>query len=219
MVQMEDSQPGSVLVDIRHSDWPLIISFAGLGDQFQFRNMLATLDVNVIYLRDLKHNWYLNGVPGVGNTVEEITTFLLGKKSQYSFRKIITIGASAGGFAALLFGSRIGADVIMAFSPQTFMDWFHRLFYWDRRWEDRRREIYAGDAGNRAYLDLKPVLEKFEGKVQLFYDKNHRLDNAHAKRVTLKQVAYFNFDEGGHTLAKHLKDNGKLIDYIQKALQ
>lgn len=219
MEQREDSQLGSVLVDIRHADWPLIISFAGLGDQFQFRNILATLNVNVIYLRDLKHNWYLNGVPGVGNTVEEITNFLLDQKALYSFRKIITIGASAGGFAALLYGSRIGADVIMAFSPQTFMGKMQRLLYWDRRWEDRRREIYAGHKGNRAYLDLMPVLKKFEGEVQLFFDKNHRLDNRHARRVKLKHVTYFNFDEGGHTLAKYLKDSGKLMEYIQKVVQ
>ncbi len=216
---MEDNQLASVLVDIRHNDWPLIISFAGLGDQFQFKNILSALDVNIIYLRDLRHNWYLNGVPGVGNNVEEITVFLSEQINQHSFRKIITVGASAGGFAALLFGSQIGADVIMAFSPQTFMDRFRRLLYWDRRWEDRRKEIYTGNASNRSYVDLKPVMKTFEGEVQLFYDKNHRLDKIHAKRLILKHVTRFNFDEGGHTLVKYLKDSGKLVSYIKHAIK
>lgn len=213
-----DPEFRSMLIDIRNSQWPLIISFAGLGDQFQFAKSLDSLNVNVIYLRDLKHNWYLNGVPGIGGNVGQIAEFLNTKIKEGKYTKVITIGASAGGYAALLYGALLNANVILAFSPQTFIDHFHRLIYWDRRWQDRIAEIYSSTNVNRSYLDLKPLLKKYNGDVKLFFDKFHRIDAIHAKRLTIKNVTYFSSDIGGHALVKHLKENGKLKEYIEHAL-
>jgi hypothetical protein len=209
----------SFIVDMKDPKWPVIISFAGLGDQFQFRNMLSEMNVNVIYVRDLKHNWYLNGIPDIGNNVEEVKDFFVKKAKGNSSIKVITIGASAGGFAALLYGTLIQADVVMTFSPQTFVNRFRRLIYWDTRWKDRISEIYRGDKSNRNYLDLRPLVKNYIGSVQLFFDANHRLDSIHAKRLDFKNVTYFPSSEGGHTLAKHLKDSGKLKEYLENILQ
>jgi hypothetical protein len=209
----------SFILDIKNPDWPVVISFAGLGDEFQFRNILSGMNVNVIYIRDLKHHWYLNGLPDIGNDVNEVRAFFVEKIKANSFKRVITIGASAGGFAALLYGTLIQADVVMTFSPQTFVNRFRRLIYWDTRWKDRISEIYGGDKSNRNYLDLRPLVKNYSGSVQLFFDANHRLDSIHAKRLDFKNVTYFPSSEGGHTLAKHLKDNGKLKEYLENILQ
>jgi hypothetical protein len=217
--EQKEIHEGSVLVDIRNQHWPLIISFAGLGDQFQFRNILSDFEVNTIYLRDLKHNWYLNGVPQGGETVEEIVSFLKGYIEEWKFPKVVTIGASAGGYGALLFGALLNVNSVMALSPQTFINPLRRLLFWDRRWSDRMRQIYNGSKSNKQYFDLNKVLINFGGFINIFYDEKHRLDRTHAKRIKSKNVTLFSSDKGGHTLAKHLKDSGLLKKYISDILK
>jgi hypothetical protein len=220
---MEDKIPdrelGSVLVEIKGADLPLVFSFAGLGDAFELRKTLADFPVNAIYLRDLKHNWYLNGMPGAGEDVDGVYSFLKKMVETHQPSKVFTLGASAGGFAALLYGSLLKADHILAFSPQTFMDKFHRFIYYDHRWKDREMQIYAGNPSNRVYLDVKPYVKKYQGSVSLFYDKKHRLDFLHGRRIRKsKKVTHYNNDEGGHNLITRLRDSGKLKLYLREIM-
>lgn len=214
-----DVKQGSIYMDIRNSNWPTIVSFAGLGDQFQFKATLANLDVNIIYLRDLKHNWYVNGVVGVGDDVEGVAGFLRARLKELGTSKVITMGASAGGFAAILYGSLLGVHRIIAFSPQTFMDRFHRTIYYDYRWKDRFQQIYAGNRSNRPFLDLKRIVRNYKGKVALFYDKKHRLDNIHARRIKGRNIECFPSAGGGHNLVKELRSVGKLEEYLEEVIK
>jgi hypothetical protein len=216
-----DKHLGNILLDIKNFDWPLVISFAGLGDEFEFRKTFSSLEANVIYIRDLSHNWYLNGIPDVGESVNEICDYFINKIKQYNpnGNKVITIGASAGGFAAILFGSLIDVNQAVAFSPQSFMDKFHRTLYYDYRWKDRVKQIYGGVKTNRQYLDVKPFVKNFSGNVDLFYDKNHRLDYLHGRRIRYKNVIHFQSKNGGHNLVRELRDSGKLIEYIESIIK
>jgi hypothetical protein len=208
----------SLIIDIRNRNWPLVISFASLGDKFQFRGLFQDLQVNCIYFRDLKHNWYLNGVPGAGASVSEISNFLSNQMQLHAFTRVISIGASAGGFAALLFGSLMRVDQILAFSPQTFVDKMHRTFYYDYRWRDRVKQIYDGEKSNREFLDVKPFIKCFPNRVDLFYDNSHRLDGIHCRRLKFENINHLKFPDAGHNLIKELKQSGKLHRYINDAL-
>jgi hypothetical protein len=68
-----------------------------------------------IFLRDIKKQWYLNGINHEINSVERLLEFL--KEVTKGF-KIITIGSSAGGYAAVLFGQLLSAQSIFAFNGQ-----------------------------------------------------------------------------------------------------
>ena len=57
-------------------------------------------------------------------------------------------GASAGGFAALLFGSWCGADEVIAFSPQTFVDAENRRLAGDVALAGADRCPARGDGGS-----------------------------------------------------------------------
>lgn len=205
-----DPELGPVIFDIRYKEVPLFLSFAGLGDQFQFRNLLGKHRVNVVYIRDLKHNWYLNGIPGLGETVQEVCNSISNLLVENNCKKLICIGASAGGFAAMLYGTLLQADNIVSFSPQSFMNKFNRLIHWDTRWADREREIYAGNKSNRAYLDLKNVIARYKGTCAVYYDDTHRLDRLHAARLKSEHVTLVPFKSGGHSLVAMLKENGQL---------
>lgn len=68
-----------------------------------------------IFIRDIFKQWYLAGINKNINSPKKLIEFL--KKETYGY-KVITIGSSAGGYAAILYGSFINTQYILAFNPQ-----------------------------------------------------------------------------------------------------
>jgi hypothetical protein len=77
-------------------------------------------DFDIFYLRN-KHKWYLGRLNGIGKNISDTISFL--KEQTQNYKKIITIGSSAGGYASFLFGSYINADVSIAIDPQTDLEY------------------------------------------------------------------------------------------------
>lgn len=68
-----------------------------------------------IFVRDVFKQWYLMGINAKINTPEKLTEFLRKETEGYN---IVTIGSSAGGYAAILHVSLLSAKYILAFNPQ-----------------------------------------------------------------------------------------------------
>ncbi|SFF07740.1 hypothetical protein [Spirosoma endophyticum] len=68
-----------------------------------------------IFLRDIKKQFYLNGINEQLNSVEKLFYFLQIETKGY---KVIAIGSSSGGYAAVLFGSKLNAEIIYTFNGQ-----------------------------------------------------------------------------------------------------
>ncbi len=68
-----------------------------------------------IFLRDLIKQWYLTGINGKINTPEALLRFLEKETSGY---KIIAMGSSAGGFASIIYGQLLKAEMIISFNGQ-----------------------------------------------------------------------------------------------------
>jgi len=68
-----------------------------------------------IFVRDVFKQWYLKGINGSINSPDLLLRFL---KHQTEGMKIVTVGASAGGYAAILMGCMLGAEKVIAFNAQ-----------------------------------------------------------------------------------------------------
>lgn len=68
-----------------------------------------------IFVRDVFKQWYLMGVNAKINTPEKLTDFLRKETEGYN---IVTVGSSAGGYAAILHGSLLNAKYVLAFNSQ-----------------------------------------------------------------------------------------------------
>lgn len=68
-----------------------------------------------IFIRDIKKQWYLNGINSYINTPQKLLLFLKNETQGY---RIITLGSSAGGFAAVIYGQLLNADRIYTFNGQ-----------------------------------------------------------------------------------------------------
>lgn len=68
-----------------------------------------------IFLRDLIKQWYLTGINGKINSPESLLSFLQKETNGY---KIIAMGSSAGGFASVIYGQLLKAEMILSFNGQ-----------------------------------------------------------------------------------------------------
>ena len=109
-------------VKIGNGSKKLIVSFSA-DDKNKFegtkrfmRLKHEHMNFDVLYLRN-PHNWYLGKLNGIGATMEETLKFLEKEFSEYD--EVLCTGASSGGYASLLFGSILRVDNVIAFHPQT----------------------------------------------------------------------------------------------------
>ena len=68
-----------------------------------------------IFIRDIHKQWYLSGINAEVNTPEKLLNFLRTETAGY---EIITIGSSAGGYAAVLYGQQLAAFKTLTFNGQ-----------------------------------------------------------------------------------------------------
>jgi predicted esterase YcpF (UPF0227 family) len=105
----------------------IIISFSGQGNgmgtipQFEFVNFLEKNynNYNRYFYLDKYSKWYHKGIEGISTNINETLTYL--KEIINKFEEVIFIGSSAGGYSAILFGSLLNVNKIIAFKPQTII--------------------------------------------------------------------------------------------------
>ena len=68
-----------------------------------------------IFIRDNKKQWYLEGINNNINSIEKLEAFLIKETKGY---KTIMLGSSAGGYAAVLFGSLLKSEYVISFNGQ-----------------------------------------------------------------------------------------------------
>lgn len=82
---------------------------------YEWRHAAPISAYKQIFVRDIYKQWYLEGINSKVDTPSRLKELL--KKETSGFR-VITVGSSAGGYAAILYGSLLGAEKIFAFNPQ-----------------------------------------------------------------------------------------------------
>lgn len=68
-----------------------------------------------IFIRDIFKQWYLKGINKKINTPIRLKEFLEKEINGY---QTVMVGSSAGGYAAILYGSWLNANKVIAFNPQ-----------------------------------------------------------------------------------------------------
>ena len=68
-----------------------------------------------IFIRDIRKQWYRGGINATLDSPMKLLDFLKNETAGY---RVITIGSSAGGYAALLFGNLLECERIYAFNAQ-----------------------------------------------------------------------------------------------------
>jgi hypothetical protein len=215
-----------IVLDLATESPTLLVLFGGIAGGvsmpvFEFFRLTSGFPAKKAFLRDPRRGWYQLGIPGVGDSAADVRAFLSAVIERARAERVVMAGASAGGFAALLFGSWCGADEVIAFSPQTFVDAENRRLAGDSRWPEQIDALHRATNGRSVILDLLDVLPVARGKTryQLHVSTDDPLDVFHAQRIGGRGgVEIFEHERGGHRLVKTLRDRGLLQPMLLQAL-
>jgi len=182
----------------------LIICFGGLFLQmgkippFEFLRYLSSIYKNscdLYFFIDRKQCWYHKGIHNITTNIDETVTYL--KDIIKNYEKVIFMGVSAGGYAAILFGSLCNVKNVVSFIPQTIL----------------KNPI------NLKYKNLKEVVNNTT-QYLLYGDFNIKdINNLHHIRHcnNLQEFKTVKIIKKNNIILKKLRDEGiikKIIDYI-----
>jgi pimeloyl-ACP methyl ester carboxylesterase len=215
-----------VALDLATESRALLILFGGIAGGvsmpvFEFFRVTAEFPVKKAFLRDPRRGWYQLGIPGVGDSGDAVRALIETVIKRADVHRVVMAGASAGGFAALLFGAACQVDEVIAFSPQTFVDAENRARASDARWPEQIAALPAGVGGRGLALAVLVVLPAAAGptRFQVHVSSDDELDVLHAQRIADRGgVRIIEHNRGGHRLVKTLRDRGLLEPILRDAI-
>jgi len=206
----------------------LIISFSGLFgffDQmrpFDFFMITKMLAYNRIMLRDPAQLFYLRGIDETG--FDGLLERLRSEIKRINAKTLLFVGASSGGYAAILFGHLLGADYVHAFGARGHLKIGEILRQRDCKAMINRMHIVtllncSLPPRHRFHLDLKPLLYRNvnpDMKINL-HACAHCIDAKRARHLKdCPNTKIFLYPCNTHRVAASLIKSGCLRDYFKK---
>ncbi len=180
-----------------------IVAFTGgarllLLRPFDFMDVTGVMSYNRILLRDPVKSWFHLGFGGEGEDFGSVMQTVRGLLAELKGAKLMTIGTSMGGYAALLAGHLLGADYVHAFSPQTYLDAANIARLADTGIGHRAnlKAVHGRLGDNAESLDLRRVLQRPNGRTRYFIHvcSGHAPDRQRAEHLDgLPQVAVLRY--------------------------
>lgn len=185
---------------------------------FEFYRSANLINHNKLFIRDFNQSWYQSGLAGHSTNIRSTRDFLENQIQKISPKKILFVGNSMGGFAAILFALLLARGDVVAFAPQSYISPHLKLYYNDFRWLKELCRVYVRSYSEREFWDLKPLLKLAtpNQKISIYCASNHTLDRKHASRLSGSSNVETNFlTVGGHGIVRTLRDNGMLPEILR----
>jgi pimeloyl-ACP methyl ester carboxylesterase len=211
--------------DLSSESKTMLIAFAAMAPYkpppFHLFEFTTGLPVKRLFVRDPDRVWYQHGIPGFGKTVDEVAASLRLIIDEQDVERLVMIGSSAGGYAALAFGALLEADLVLSFSPQTMLDraWMEEVG--DLRWPGHFKTLHALGGPDPRWLDLREALPRERrGKTvfEVHYPVHYEEDRRQAERLAgLPGVEMRGHERGYHNFIQTLRNRGELAEILRAA--
>lgn len=185
-----------------------IVAFSAKGGVFDYFRVLQPFPgITKLLVRDPSDRWYNAGLPGVGDSVDAVADRVGAELDAVGAKRVITLGSSMGGYAAILFGCMLGAERAIAFGPQTILD-----------------PIFRHSPPTDVPLqvpDLRPIVREHpDTAVELVAGWDSMLDVFHAQRLAgMSSVRVIGVMGGIHTFVIKLHGEGKLVPLVEELIE
>lgn len=207
------------LIDMQPSSDTLLVCFTGGGRElmmppFDFLVSIHGLVAKRILLRDFRRAFYHHGVEGHSHDIDSTRTFLDREIARSGATRVVMLGTSMGGYAALLYGLLCAAHEVHGFAPVTALtpalqgfdapgqpSWSSVLATLDGRYLDLAACYRATTAVPRCYLHVG------EGNAD---------DVVHAERLRGCRGVHFNYrPTAEHNIARYMLQRGELAELLK----
>jgi len=189
---------------------------------FEWVKLTRALACKRVLIRDLHQAWYQMGVPGHGDSLSAMVDSLQALIAGHDVDRMVVIGSSSGGYAALVLGTLLGADTVIAFGPQTTLDPDHLAEMRDLRWDEPLGELREQGLIDARWIDLQTALAPArwaDTRYELYFDESLRSDRRHAERLAgLEGVRLHRVEGAEHFVARAMRERGTLANVLAEAL-
>lgn len=218
----------SLEIDLGQDSSTIAVCFGGLAlgmgmPPYEFHKAMAPFQTNTVFVRDLEQCWYHRGIAGHGQTLREAATSLERILAGVDNTRLVTIGNSSGGYAALLFGHLLGADSVLSFVPQTLISPLSRARIREYRWPRQMMRVYTSRSTERRLMNLPRFLKSpTYSHAEIHYTSAHRLDRIYAEGMsTVARTILLDHSDRftEHSLIRGLRDNGQLSSILDRHLK
>ena len=100
---------------VRSGSAKLVIFFSAINmkeNQFNFWQLGREINENVIFVNDPSNQWYLNGIPSLGKSLDQTVLRLKEWITHLNADEVYTVGTSMGGHAAIHYGIELNANIL-----------------------------------------------------------------------------------------------------------
>lgn len=193
----------------------LLVTFGGCALKaggilpFEFLGIVSKNfpDLDTYFYIDKNMCWYHQGILGLTEDIQSTVAELSDRISSYD--RVVFMGGSAGGYAAILFGSLLNVDYVVAFNPQTDLHHVKKHIPSKYDWEKTTSD----------YMDILPYFNDTTKYSIYTQDKtiksdiiHHRHHSDRVRELSKDNVYVVKVDVG----MKGLRDSGDLYKIISK---
>ena len=126
------------------------------------------------------------------------------------YDRVVFAGVSMGGFAAIAFASLVPGAHVVSVNPQSTLN--PDLVPWETRYQNGQRQDWTLPLGDAA------ALTSGLGRVNIFYDPYHELDDQHVARFSGDNIRVFNCWFSVHKTAVFLRKIDALKPVMHHAI-
>lgn len=201
----------------------LLLVFTGLAARLSipvmfFHQFIKTMRTNVLYLYDDRRLMFLGGVTSLAPTYAGTLDAIRGMADSLGARRILSLGNSGGGYAAIRYGTDLDAERILCISPPTT---FHpEMLERDRRARTVAQRLLVEQP--EMCVDLRPYLEgrPHRPPIRVFYAEHVAEDRLHALNLAGLDGVQIEAVPGAteHHLMPTLHKRGKLLPALRELL-
>jgi pimeloyl-ACP methyl ester carboxylesterase len=191
--------------------------FGERQERFDFFKSLARLDKSGLFFMDVEQNWYQDSFDEIMQTIQELL-------ARQRFHRIVTLGASYGGYAAIVVASLLSPEIskCLAFAPQTDLSQSTTRMLLDRFGDPAGFRPFDNQSNVRdsRYFDCQPLVAAAPGtEFTIVYSEGSDWDRYFAERLTAgDHLLLRGFDFADHNVGLYLSRQNRLLDLIRGAI-
>lgn len=187
---------------------------------FNFYKLLKSCNnIDKLFIRDQDRNYYLKGLKYTTNNLEETIELIKSIIETRNYENVVSIGASSGGFASILYANLLGFSKAIAFNPQTVISEEKESVVRDYVFTTKQcKKLRSEDKNNILYqkcLNLKNFMP-FKTKTIIHYSTESTcgVDKRHAEYIKGVNCNLIPHKSATHLLALEMKSKGELLKAI-----
>jgi hypothetical protein len=169
---------------------------------------------NILYVNTQDNDWYLRGVGYLGNDYFESELIFFSYLDEFikksNIKHTVFFGSSMGAYAALLYGSRYRAELIISLSPEVILGV-------DGGYFNKEKKI---EIDNISHPDLiKSISEKSESRIICICGDGNIVDLYCAnKLLDLNNVELISIRNSEHVVVKEIEQEIGIFNFIYSEL-